>query len=382
MASAQSKQASSLTAEQVSGLRGLNGQLTQLLGQMDPQGVADRAKQGRMSAGQQAKPHTVPQHVQRSTMAPRVVLLAALERQMGRGSVAAASTSTAMKAGSSYSKPWPADFELSMADSMPCYVPVCQLNSEGITMFAEVCRSSAARGVVMPGCPRADAPLAQWKAWVQSRAAPASTGTTHVPFAMLSTGAQLHMLKVFWEFKQLDAQAVADRAKQGEMNAEPAAAGTSTATKAGNSLPKPPSWPADFELSMANAKLRNVPVSELNGEGITMFATSCRSSAAWGFAIPGLHACPRADRRLGQWKTWVQSKAGPATTGDTYVPFAMLSTSAQQRMLKGFWEVKQREASQGQTAAAGTSTATQAGPPSSEPWPAGFILSLANEKLP
>jgi hypothetical protein len=189
------------------------------------------------------------------------------------------------------------------------------------------------------------------------------------------------MLKVFWEVKQLDAQAVADRAKQGEMNAEPAAAGTSTATKAGNSLPKPPSWPADFELSMANAKLRNVPVSELNGEGITMFATSCRSSAARGFAIPGLHACPRADRRLGQWKTWVQSKAGPATTGDTYVSFAMLSTSAQQRMLKGFWEVKQREASQGQTAAAGTSTATKAGPPSSEPWPADFELSMANEKL-
>jgi hypothetical protein len=334
VASTQSKQDSSLTAEQASGLRVLNGQLTQLLGQLDAQGVADSAKQGMMSAGQQAKPHTVPQHVQRSTMAPWVVLLAALERQMGRGSapsVATAGTSTAMQAGSSYSKPWPADFELSMANATLHNVPVSQLNNEGTTMFAQSCRSTAQRGGLILGAPKASDRHDVWKAWVQSRAGPATTGDTHVPFAMLSTSAQQRMLKESWEVKQREAS-------QGQT----AAAGTSTATKAGPLSSEP--WPADLALSMANEKIRNVPVCQLNSEGITMLAELYRSSAA-----PGVLGCPAGRRpRLAQWKTWVQSRAAPATTGDTYVTFAMLATSAQQHMLKSFWERKQRDASQGQ----------------------------------
>ena len=73
---------------------------------------------------------------------------------MGRGSapsVATAGTSTAMKAGSSYSKPWPADFELSMANEKLHNVPVTQLNNEGITMFAQSCRSTAQRGGLILG---------------------------------------------------------------------------------------------------------------------------------------------------------------------------------------------------------------------------------------
>jgi hypothetical protein len=101
---------------------------------------------------------------------------------------------------------------------------------------------------------------------------------------------------------------------------------------------------------LANEKLRNVPVCQLNSEGITMLAELYRSSAAQGVVMLG---CPTSRKpRLAQWKTWVQSEAAPATTGDTYVTFTMLTPSAQQRMLKSFWERKQRKASQGQAPAA------------------------------
>ena len=81
-----------------------------------------------------------------------------------------------------------------------------------------------------------------------------------------------------------------------------------------------------------------------------MLAELYRSSAAQGVVMLG---CPASRKpRLAQLKTWVQSEAGPATTGDTYVTFTMLTPSAQQRMLKSVWERKQRKASQGQAPAA------------------------------
>ena len=181
---------------------------------------------------------------------------------------------------------------------------------------------------------------------------------------------------------QLDAQAVADRAKKARMSAGPPAAGTSTAMKAG-SMP----WPADFELSMANAKLRNVPVSQLKDEGITLFAQSCRSSAhaAMGVMVPG---GPVSAKRLAQWKAWVQSKAAPATTGDTYVPFAMLTTSAQQRMLKGFWErnhaeSRRVEGKKGKVEAPATGSMSRtAAAAASNPFADGAAAAAAGEDIP
>jgi hypothetical protein len=178
---------------------------------------------------------------------------------------------------------------------------------------------------------------------------------------------------------QLDAQAVAKSAKQGRMRAGAAAAGTSTAAKAATPVSRP--WPAEFEISMANAKLRNVPISQLNSNGITMFAESYRSNAhaALGVEIPD---GPGTGGRLAQWKKWVQSKAGPATTGDTYVPFAMLSTSAQHRMLKGFWERKRAESGgvkgKGEAPTAGSMRGTAAAA-ASNPFADGAAAAAAGE---